>query len=229
LESTKIKKGDFIELDYTGKIKDGAVVFDTTIEKIAKDNNLDQKNAVYKPITVCIGEGHLIKGLDEGLVGKSVGKHEFDVEPDNGFGRKKAELLKLVPMKIFRQQNITPFSGLEVNVDGMFGIIRTASGGRVIVDFNHPLSSRDLVYDVDVKKIIIDLKEQVEVVLELGGIAFELVSVTGTKAVIKTKQDLSAEIKNNIQKEVIRLTKVKDLVVEKKTVEKKVSSPEEKS
>ena len=35
----KIKNNDFIEIEYTGKVKDGPI-FDTTDEKIAKDNNI---------------------------------------------------------------------------------------------------------------------------------------------------------------------------------------------
>ena len=38
-------------------------------------------------------------------------------------------------------------------LDNMTGIIKSATGGRVIVDFNHPLSSKDLAYNVKVNKI----------------------------------------------------------------------------
>ena len=35
-----LKKGDFVELDYTGRLAEGGVVFDTTIEEVAKKNRL---------------------------------------------------------------------------------------------------------------------------------------------------------------------------------------------
>ena len=44
-----LKKGDFVELDYVGRIKDDKIVFDTTIEQIAKDSDIHSPNFKYKP------------------------------------------------------------------------------------------------------------------------------------------------------------------------------------
>ena len=74
---TQLKEKDFIELEYTGKLKDDNAIFDTTDEKIAKDNDLFQENAEYKPITICIGQGQIIKGLDQSLPGKETEKYPF--------------------------------------------------------------------------------------------------------------------------------------------------------
>ena len=49
-------------------------------------------------------------------------------------------------------QTLNPIPSLPVNIDNLNGIIRTVSGGRVIVDFNHPLSGRVLSYNVKVNK-----------------------------------------------------------------------------
>ncbi|HHE36750.1 MAG TPA: peptidylprolyl isomerase, partial [Candidatus Woesearchaeota archaeon] len=130
-----IKKGDFVELDYTGRIKDDKVVFDTTLEQTAKDNNIHNPGFRYKPVIICVGEKHVVKGLDDALIGKKPGKYTIEVKAENAFGRKTAELLKLIPMRLFEKDNIKPFVGLEVNVDGTLGVVRSVSGGRVIVDF----------------------------------------------------------------------------------------------
>ena len=70
-----IKKGDFIELDYTGRLKDDKIVFDTTVEETAKASNVYNDKFKYKPTIICVGEAHLIKGLDDFLIGKNPGKY----------------------------------------------------------------------------------------------------------------------------------------------------------
>ena len=49
------------------------------------------------------------------------------------------------------------------------GIVRSVSGGRVIVDFNHPLSSKDVHYDVEVLKIVTDKKDQIQAFFQYYG------------------------------------------------------------
>ena len=61
-----------------------------------------------------------------------------------------------LPFNAFKKQGIMPEPGMQVNVDNMTGIIKTAAGGRCLVDFNHPLSGKDLVYTIKVNKIIED-------------------------------------------------------------------------
>ena len=41
------KKGDFVELEFTGKIKETGAVFDTTNPEIAKKNDIFNKKMVH--------------------------------------------------------------------------------------------------------------------------------------------------------------------------------------
>ncbi|MFC1697184.1 peptidylprolyl isomerase [Nanoarchaeota archaeon] len=151
-----MKKGDFIEVEYTGIVKEEEMVFDTTDEAKAKELEIHNKNAKYGPIVICIGEGHILKGIDKDLEGKEVGEFKIEVGPEDGFGKKNAKLLRMIPARTFAKDNVQPVPGLQVNMDGVLGIIKTVSSGRVIVDFNHPLSGRDLVYEIKVNKIVDD-------------------------------------------------------------------------
>ena len=157
----KIKLGDFIELDYTARIKNNDIVFDTTIESDAKKHGIHSPKVTYKPLTIKVGEGHLVKGLDEFIVDKVPGKYSVDLIPEKAFGKKDAKLLRLVSIKEFHKNEIQPQIGLEVELDGNRGVVRTISGGRVIVDFNHPLSSQDIIYDLHIKSIVTDPKAKV--------------------------------------------------------------------
>ncbi len=208
MENKKIKKGDFIELDYTGTLVDENMVFDTTISKVAEENELNTQSE-YKPVTICVGEGFILPALEEGLVGKSLGKHSFDLEPEKAFGKKSAKLLKLVPQKVFKEQDIYPQVGLEVNIDGSYGIIRSATGGRVIVDFNHPLSGRDVHYDIDVKKFVTAEKEKVESLINVMGADYDSVSVKEGTAMIVLNRELPDEAKKLLEDKVKDLTNIK--------------------
>lgn len=160
-----IKKGDFVELDFVGKLSETNEIFDLTKESIAKENKIFNPNFSYKPIIVCVGEGDVLKSLDEKLIGKNKGEYKIEIKSEDGFGKKNTKLLKLVPIKIFRKENLKPFPGLNINIDGYMGTVRSVSGGRVIVDFNHPLSGRDLIFEIEIKRIVNDEKEKAESII----------------------------------------------------------------
>jgi FKBP-type peptidyl-prolyl cis-trans isomerase 2 len=71
-------------------------------------------------------------------------------------------------MSAFKKQQMRPFPGLQVNIDGFMGVIKTVSGGRVIVDFNHPLAGRDVMYEVMVKRVVTDAKEKIGSFLKMN-------------------------------------------------------------
>ena len=59
-----IKNGDFIKLEFTGKIKETGDVFDTTNEEIAKESGILVENKEYGPIPIVVGGNHLLKAID---------------------------------------------------------------------------------------------------------------------------------------------------------------------
>jgi FKBP-type peptidyl-prolyl cis-trans isomerase 2 len=201
-----IKKNDFVEVEYTGKIKEDDIVFDTTDEKTAKENNLHAAKMEYGPVVVCIGEKQILEGLEEELEGKETGK-EYTIElgPENAFGKKDVKLIRMIPVSAFRKQAIDPQPGLQVNVDGVMGLIRRCGGGRCLVDFNHPLSGKDIVYKIKVNKIVTDDKEKVKSYLRLVlGPKVKVELKEGT-AEVKVEKEIPKEIKENIEKKIIEL------------------------
>jgi len=203
-----IKKKDFIEVDFTGTVKDTKQIFDTTIESVAKENHLPDKD--YKPIIICVGEGHLVKGLDEGLIGKEQGKHSFDLKAEEAFGKKDAKLIEMIPLSKFKEHKIDPTPGLQLNIDGDLGTVLRVSGGRVMLDFNHPLAGRDIIYEIDVKRVVTDKKEQVESIIGLIGIPAE-VKIEDDKATISLPKELPKPITDKIGEKIKELTTLKDI------------------
>ena len=68
-----VKKHDFVEIEYTGRIREDNTIFDTTEEKVAKENNAYDEHSEYGSVVICVGENHLPKALEEQLIGKETG------------------------------------------------------------------------------------------------------------------------------------------------------------
>lgn len=132
-----IKKGDIIELSYTGRLENGEI-FDTTDPKIIKN---------AKDVIIKVGNGEVVEGLDEALQDKEVGKeYEVTIPPEKGFGKRDPALIRVYPLAEFRKHKIDPYPGLAIELDGLYARVKSVSGGRVTVDFNHPLSDHTLKY-----------------------------------------------------------------------------------
>jgi len=205
MEKEKVKKDDFVEIEYTAKV-DG-IVFDTTNEAAAKANNIFDENASYKPVIICVGQANVIKGIDEGIIGKEVEKtYNLHINPEDGFGKKNPKMLQLISTSKFLKEEIRPMPGLQVNVDGIFGVVKAVSGGRTIVDFNHPLAGKELDYEVNVKRIVIDTKEKLEAIvrLRLGLKEFSADIVDGNAEII-VKEEINEKIRSLFEEEVKKL------------------------
>jgi FKBP-type peptidyl-prolyl cis-trans isomerase 2 len=162
-----VKLNDFIEINYIGRFKDNNQIFDLTDAKVAKANHFNPKLS-FKPVIVCVGNGDVVKGLDNALVGKEVGKmYTIEVLMDMGFGKKNPKLMRLVPTTVFIKQKINPVPGLQVTINDSMGIIRSVSGGRTLVDFNHPYAGHDLVYEVEILRKLEDDAEKLKSFFEL--------------------------------------------------------------
>ncbi len=201
----KTKSGDFIEIDYTGKLKEENMIFDVTNEDTAKQNNLYHEDHVYKPIIICLGKKDVVKGLDNFLIDKEQNKeYELEIQPEDAFGKKHQELIKLLPTSAFTKQNIQPYPGLQVNLNNLTAVIKTVSGGRTLVDFNHPLAGKTLIYKVKINRIITNAKEKLSSILEQVTKDFKI-ELKENEAVIdsdikdkKLQKELEKEIKDRI-------------------------------
>jgi len=142
------KKGDFVEIEFIGYANGD--VFDTNLKEKAKEINL---RAEVAPLIVCIGRGMVVPGFDKQLEGKEIGKkYKIKIEPEEGFGKRNPSLIKIIPASAFRKQEMSPVPGLMLNLDGMIAKVLSVSGGRVSVDFNNPLSGKDIEYEFTIKR-----------------------------------------------------------------------------
>jgi len=132
------KKGDFLLIDYVARVSETGEVFDTTLEEVAKEEGVYKEGALYEPMLVVVGEGWILKALDE--------------SPDK---------IRLYPLRKLRAQGITPQVGMQLQIDGRLATVRTIGSGRVLLDFNPPLAGKTLVYEVTVQKKLQTVREKI--------------------------------------------------------------------
>ena len=157
-----LQNKDFIEIEFTAKIKDGEL-FDSNrkadLEKAGMQGN-------PKPMILSLGQGMFLKGVEDFLIGKEIGKYTIELTPENAFGKRDPKLIRMVPLKEFKHQQVMPVQGQVFNFDGKLAKVLTVSGGRVMVDFNNPLSGKDVVYDIEVFKKVEDLNVKIEALID---------------------------------------------------------------
>lgn len=157
-----LQKGDFILIDYVAKVKETGEVFDTTIEETAKKERLYKEGEIYEPKLIVIGEGWVLKALDESLTTMEVGKTtSVEIPPEKAFGDRDSEKVKRVPLKQLTAKGITPSLGMRVEFNGKMATVRAMGAGRVLLDFNPPLAGKTLVYEVTVQKKLEIIKEKI--------------------------------------------------------------------
>ena len=163
-----VNNGDFVRVNFTGKIKETDDVFDTTYDEIAQEAGIFEGNKNYKAIPIVVGGNHLLPAIEEAIIGLEEGETKHvEVDCDNAFGPRDPKMIQLVPMREFKKQGMTPVPGMRIQSEGSTGKILTVNGGRVKVDFNHELAGKDLIYDVEVTEIIDDEEEKIKSMIEL--------------------------------------------------------------
>ena len=159
----KIAKKDFIEIEFTGKDKDGNI-FDSNIKEDLAKANL---NTPAKPFIYAVDEDMFLKSVDDFLIGKETGKdYELELEPEKAFGKRNPQMIKMVPLRIFKQQQQPPYPGMMFNFDGQIGKIISVSGGRILTDFNNPLAGKTVIYKIKVKRKVTELKEKASAMIQ---------------------------------------------------------------
>jgi FKBP-type peptidyl-prolyl cis-trans isomerase SlyD len=222
-----IQSGDFVKIHYTGKLSDGAV-FDTTDPAVAKAEGLEGTKELL-PVTICVGQSMLVPGLDAALIGKPVGRFSVTLSPDSAFGRKDPKLIRIIPVTQLHAQQINPYPGLRLNVDGRYGVVRSVSSGRAVVDFNHPLASQEITYDVDVLAIVEERTEQVKALLSAAGLPFTAVHAEDERAVVTMERMLPQPLLDALQGRIATLTGIKTVSFEAGTPPAQASESKDKA
>lgn len=160
-----LQKKDFVEFEFTGKIKDTGELFDSNIAEELKKINPE---AIAKPFVIPLGEGLFMPAVEEFLIGKTEtsANYEISLTPEKAFGLRNSQFVQVIPLNVFHRQRVNPTPGSVFNFDGRLGKVLSVSGGRVITDFNHPLAGKEVVYKINLIKKVDDLNQKTKALIE---------------------------------------------------------------
>lgn len=146
-----LEPGTLILADYTAKIKDTGQIIDTTRKTDAEKAGNADPTRTYEPRLIAVGEGWVLKGLDEALAKSDAGQTlEVELTPDKAFGARDPDRVSRIPIRKFGEKANELSVGAEIEVDNRVGIVRALESGRVFVDFNHKYAGKTLEYNVNV-------------------------------------------------------------------------------
>jgi peptidylprolyl isomerase len=138
------KNGDTVKVHYTGKLDDGSV-FDSSVGR--------------DPIEFTLGEGRVIKGFEDAVMGASPGDTKTTRIPsDKAYGPHEEERVVRVDRsnlpdgldpEIGDQLQMTTQAGMPVVVT-----VTEADEESITLDANHPLAGKDLTFDIELVEIV---------------------------------------------------------------------------
>ena len=157
-----LEKGSLILLDYTAKIKDTNEIFETTRAEDVKNNPDYDPNKKYEPRLLGVGEGWVLKGLDEALLESSIDTPlNIEIPPEKAFGERDPSKVRMIPLRKLGEKANEVSIWDVIELEDRIGIIRFIGSGRVQVDFNHKYAGRTLVYSANIVKKLEDDHEKI--------------------------------------------------------------------
>lgn len=140
---SEAKKDNLVKVHYTGKLDNGQV-FDSSKDR--------------EPLEFKIGEGKLIPGFENGVIGMKLQESKTIVIPSaEAYGDKKEELMIEVQNQQLPEE-LKPEVGMELvskSPDGQEQIVKIAEvkEASIVVDANHPLAGQDLTFEIELVDI----------------------------------------------------------------------------
>ncbi len=139
----QVKENNTVKVNYTGKLSDGQI-FDTSEGR--------------EPLEFTLGQGQLIPGFEKGVIDMKLNeKKTITIAKEEAYGDVNPELIQEVS-KADLPQDMTPEVGM--------GLVSKTPDGRetnllvvevkdetIVLDANHPLAGKDLVFDLEVVDI----------------------------------------------------------------------------
>lgn len=154
-----ISTGDDVTFEYIGRLHDDQTVFDTSRRAVAEENGLAdaQPDRDFDALSVEVGAGKVIEGMDEGLVGLETGETEtLTISPEKGYGEWDEDRVQELDTDELREMlgGETPDEGDQLQAEsGQRGEVTSVTDEVVRVDFNPALAGETLEFEVEILEV----------------------------------------------------------------------------
>ena len=141
---SQVKKGDVVRVHYTGTLLDGTQ-FDSSVGR--------------KPLEFTVGAGQMIAGFDAGVLGMAIGeKKTLQIDPENAYGLSNPEAIIEFP-KDNVPAEMQLEVGMQLNLQNEYGqpvpvVVLEVKDDVIIMDANHSLAGKDLIFEVEIVEIV---------------------------------------------------------------------------
>lgn len=137
--SDAVKQGDQVQIEYTGRLKDGTV-FDSTEGREA--------------FTFTVGSPEVIEGMSSEVLGMEVGQEKtIEIPPEQAYGDYDDSLVvKVERAKIPNEAEVGDALS-DGSGRGPVWYVRELGDEHCVLDANHPLAGETLVFDVRVVNV----------------------------------------------------------------------------
>ena len=138
----KVLSDSTVTVNYTGRLEDGTIFDSSMVEG-------------REPMTAKLGEGRLIKGFEEGLVDMSEGDTKtVEIESTEAYG----EYLDYLIQEVEKSQMPGEVEvGMPLQAQTEMGVVqfvvKEINENTVVLDANHPLAGKKLIFDLEVVSI----------------------------------------------------------------------------
>ena len=139
----QVKNGDTIKIHYKGRLADGTV-FDSSEGR--------------DPLQFTVGGGMVIPGFDAGVKDMNVGdKKTIHIPAAEAYGEKQEHLIMEFPKDQF-PPDLNLEVGMQLNMSSNTGqmipvVITEVKDDTVLLDANHQLAGKDLIFDLELVEI----------------------------------------------------------------------------
>ena len=150
-----VQESSTIDVDYEGRLEDGTL-FDTSKKEVAEKEGVYTEEREYTPLHVKLGNGSLIKGFEQALIGmKEEETKTVTIKAEDAYGDSREDLTRTFPKDSERDKELKEGMMLMVNVeDRQFPAkVMKVTDEEVTIDFNHPLAGKDLTFKLTIVKI----------------------------------------------------------------------------
>lgn len=140
----QVKSGDKVKVHYHGRLTTGET-FDSSEGR--------------EPLEFEVGGGMVIKGFDDGVAGMTVGeKKTINIPVHEAYGERQEEMMVEFPLNQF-PPDMKPEVGMPLTMTTAQGypvqvVITEIKEESVILDANHPLAGKELVFDLELVEIV---------------------------------------------------------------------------
>lgn len=141
-EDTRIGEGSTVDLHFSVALENGI--------------ELDNTRVRAEPVTLTIGDGNLLPGFENALLGLRAGdRRTVYLPPEDAFGAWNPDnVQKFDTVKFAERPYIDQMIEFEDKSKAtLAGVVKSVNDNTTEVDFNHPLAGRNVVFEVEVVRV----------------------------------------------------------------------------